>query len=209
MRKTNNIANWLTLVILLVLLTVPSLVFAQGETVTKFLPLPQVNPLHLLAKVSILLAFIIIIVPCILALFALVMGFFPGLTERTNNYLQSNPFRSFILGFLNVLLLFLLLIVSKGRLGIIVLPVFLIMVIFGLIASSEDLGRRIMPLLNGKGTRFSRLTIGWVFLVLASLIPFLGWFIIFPWRLLSGIGAFVISTFSKTKTSNDIPGQTT
>jgi hypothetical protein len=64
--------------------------------------------------------------------------------------------------------------------------------LFGLAATSENLGRRIAWISGKEGARFSHLVTGWLVFAGASCVPYVGWLLILPWGVLSGLGSLVV-----------------
>jgi len=142
-------------------------------------------------------------VVCLAALF-LVMGvLFPAAVERTRRSADTAPGRSFLLGLVNFIFVVAIglglgaLVRSLGLafLGVIVvlLAVALILALtFGLAGMVEVVGGRLTP---DRG-RVRKTGWGTVALALGCLTPYVGWFALFPFVALTGIGAFVLGWYS-------------
>jgi hypothetical protein len=139
---------------------------------------------------------------CVLIVVQLV---FPGLTSCGVQALERGVFRSFLLGLATlvaiVLLALLVSLLSKplGGLLLVVLCVVLGLIAFAMV--SEVLGRRISARSGADRGPAGQLAVGWLVFVGASFAPILGWFVIFPFLTLAGIGAIVQTLWSrKTQT---------
>jgi len=64
--------------------------------------------------------------------------------------------------------------------------------LFGLAATSENLGRRIAWNAGREGSRASNLAVGWLVFFAAACVPFVGWLLVLPWGLFSGIGGLFV-----------------
>ncbi len=64
--------------------------------------------------------------------------------------------------------------------------------VLGLVPFCEDLGRRLAWLRGREGSRVGHLATGWLVFLAASAVPFLGWFVILPFGLLSGLGSLLV-----------------
>jgi hypothetical protein len=58
-------------------------------------------------------------------------------------------------------------------------------------SASEDIGRRLFWAIGKDGSRASHLASGWLVFALGSLFPVIGWFLIFPYVSISGLGSLV------------------
>ncbi len=68
-----------------------------------------------------------------------------------------------------------------------------LLVLVGWTAAAEDIGRRAFGVSGREGTRATHLASGWLIFAFASVFPFLGWFVIFPYVTLSGVGSIFVS----------------
>jgi hypothetical protein len=64
-------------------------------------------------------------------------------------------------------------------------------------AAAEDAGRRLFWACGREGSRASHLAAGWLVLAFGSLFPVIGWFLILPYAVLSGLGSLVIGAFPR------------
>jgi len=148
--------------------------------------------------------------------FFLVLGvLFPTQLGKTRTALQSMPGRAFLLGLVNFaffglidFFLFFLTDAGAGRVtgvlrGILFFPALIILALLaitlsmGLTSMSKLLGERILPDLSS----LKQAIWGCVFLVLACAVPFVGWFLLLPYIGLMSIGAFLLSLFQRTTTT--------
>ena len=68
---------------------------------------------------------------------------------------------------------------------------------FGATVAGEDLGRRLFYACGREGNRATRLLVGWPLLFVASLVPIVGWFLIFPYVVGSGVGSIALTALSR------------
>ena len=140
------------------------------------------------------------------ASFIFFRGLFPARVNKIQATLEENWKRSFWLGLLNTVLITIF-VVGFGSLGngspIFYIPAFalygafLIGLLFGLSAFVQILGERLFAdLIPIKRD----VRAGAIFL-LTSLLPFVGWFLIFPYVISLSVGAVVITLFQNRKIS--------
>jgi hypothetical protein len=142
-------------------------------------------------------------VVCLAALFLVLGVLFPTAVERTRRSAEEALGRSFLIGLVNFI--FILAIgLGLGALGrsfglafigviVFVLAVALILVLtFGLAGMAEVVGERLTP---DRG-RVRKTGWGTAALALGCLTPYVGWFGLFPFVALTGIGAFVLGWYS-------------
>src|SRR5689334_5261782 len=118
----------------------------------------------------------------------------PGLIGRASGALRHRPLISAGLG--TGLTVGLVGLASVGRshppAAAFSVSVFAALGLFGLAAASENLGRRIAWISGREGSRVSNLTFGWLVLFAASCVPYVGWFLVAPWAIASGIGSLIL-----------------
>jgi hypothetical protein len=157
---------------------------------------------------------IFVILLSILALITLVASFiffrglFPIRVSKIQSTLENHWKRSFWLGLMNTILISIF-VLGFGSLGngspIFYIPafamygVFLIGLLYGLSAFVQILGERLFPDLNPV---VRDIKAGSVFL-LTSLLPFVGWFLLFPYVISLSVGAVVITLFRKNPMITD------
>ncbi len=124
---------------------------------------------------------------------------FPGVIRRTGRAADQSPTKSFWLGLVNVLFLAALglglsAIAENSRLEILQLPalvvfsVLTLLLALGLTAVSSIVGARLLP----GASSFRQRSGGAIVLILAALTPFVGWFLLFPYTGLLGVGAVIL-----------------
>ncbi len=157
---------------------------------------------------------IFVVLLSILALITLVASFiffrglFPVRVKKIQITMENNWKRSFWLGLLNTTLITIF-VFGFGSLGngspFFYIPAFamygafLIGLLFSLSAFVQILGERLFPDLDPVKRDVKA---GAVFL-LTSLLPFVGWFLIFPYVISLSVGAVVITLFRKNPTITD------
>jgi hypothetical protein len=139
----------------------------------------------------------------LVALFLVVTVLFPGLVTRCGEALEINNKRAFWLGFVNTLVVAILLTVfamlAESVAELFFLPAILILVfyipsaIFGLISIGRIIGERLFS----QHDSLRQQSYGSAVMILACLFPFLGWYVLFPFLLSLGFGAFLVAVFQK------------
>jgi hypothetical protein len=146
-----------------------------------------------------ILAVTLALYACGLALHLLVTFLAPGITQRGADSLQDRGFRALLAGVaVDVVLVLLGVAASRVHpLAALALPLAALLVLGGVAVVAQDMGRRLFGLSGRSGSRLGRLSAGWAFCLLASAIPWLGWFAIGPVLLTMGMGGFVLALFSR------------
>jgi hypothetical protein len=144
----------------------------------------------------------------LVSLFLVVGVLFPGIINRSAVSLETSNKRAFWLGFINTLVAAILIgvFVWLGEnvaeflflLAILILVFYVPAALFGLIA----LGRMIGEKLFGNHSGIRQQIYGSGVMILAALFPFLGWYVLFPFLLIQGFGAFLVAVVFK---KNEFP----
>lgn len=162
---------------------------------------------------DILRIFIIIILLTISlsAYFLVISTLFPQRVEKTQQVLNQMPGRSFGVGLVNFLffgvILVVLLTITDGNANrvnsvvriILLIPtlaltaLLLAILSFGLTGMIQVLGERILPEFSNLNKNICSAAI----LTFACALPFIGWFLLFPYVALSGFGAAILGFFQK------------
>ena len=147
-----------------------------------------------------LILFAILSLIALVASLIFVRGLFPIRVEQVHQTLENNWKRSFWIGLLNTILITIF-ILGLGSLAdsapIFFIPsfgiygAFLIGLLFGLAAFVNYLGSQLFP---DQPQVKKEIRAGAVFL-LASLLPVVGWFLLFPYGISLAVGAVVITLF--------------
>lgn len=147
-----------------------------------------------------ILAVAAVVYACVLALLLLTVFQAPGITQRGSERVQSSPYRSLLAGAAAVVVVAFLGVLSQrvGPVIVLFLPVFFMLMVGGIAVVAQDVGRRVFDLGGRSGSRLGRMAAGWAVCLLASSIPYLGWFVIGPILLTMGAGGFVLSLFSRS-----------
>ncbi len=140
------------------------------------------------------------VVVSLVAFFTVVNVLFSSLVTRIEDKSDDSPGRSFFLGLLNtvfiaVLSVALWSIAENSGIGILAVPalvllsLFAIGVIFGGTSMVRTIGKRLYP------DREERTQMLWggLISVLACTVPYIGWFLLLPYLLLRGFGAFLMT----------------
>ena len=142
----------------------------------------------------------------IAALFTVLHILYPRTIAETHNLYEIAPRRSFWFGVVNLLLfgvVFLLLIALRDNSGndifyllalIIAIPP-LLGTLFGLAAITKMIGERLLPARN----EHIHIAAGSSIVTLACLVPFLGWFGLFPLLAIAGLGASVLASVQRRR----------
>jgi hypothetical protein len=156
-------------------------------------------------------AFLVLILAsgvCLTALFLVVEVLFPRAVEQTRAAASDSPGRSLLLGLVNAgfLIVLAVAITSAGvdALNVIALILLAILVAglaVGLTAMARFLGQRLFP---GSGET-KRMVAGSGLLILACLMPFVGWFGLFPYVGLRGLGGFVLAMARRRAAASPAP----
>jgi hypothetical protein len=133
---------------------------------------------------------------CLTAFFLVLGAYFPRRVEQTRRAAEGSPGRSFLIGLVNaVFVIGLVLALQGGGLdGVVqVLAVVLgilatLVVAIGLTAMVQLTGERLFPQMRP----VARTAAGSAVLLVACLTPYVGWFGLFPYVTLRGLGAFLL-----------------
>lgn len=138
-----------------------------------------------------------------LCLMIVVQLLFPGLTTCGTEVLRKGLFRPFLLGLAVVVVLvgvvFVASLAAKPLGGVLAVVLMALVALITFPMVSQDMGRRIFARSGANRGPVAQLAVGWLVFAGAAITPILGWFIIFPFLTLAGIGALV-QTFRTGKT---------
>jgi hypothetical protein len=139
--------------------------------------------------------------------FALIVA--PEATRRISRTLATRNFASFVLG-LPLLGLggaaVAILIQAAPAAGAVVLAGLLLTTLFGTACASEDLGRRLFYACGGVGNRATHMLVGWAVCCVGSLMPIVGWCLVLPYVLSSGVGSIVLTMLGGRRADRVGPG---
>jgi hypothetical protein len=142
------------------------------------------------------------------AYFLTTQSLFAGRVARTKAILQSLPLRSSGIGLVNFSFFFVIAVVflsiadniDSGFFkvilmipGLVLLAFIAVMLSFGLAAMAAHVGEKLLP----EAPWWKETLGGAVCLSLACALPFVGWFVLFPYLGCSGIGAFILGIFQR------------
>ncbi|MFQ5942545.1 MAG: hypothetical protein ACE5JF_03220 [Anaerolineales bacterium] len=136
----------------------------------------------------------------LVALFVVMGVIFPRQIADVTSIGSATPGRSSILGLINVAFLSVIVAAISGGgdlfqvLGLLLFAVLVIGLIFGLAGMAPMIGQRLLP--DSSETR--QAIWGAAVMVVASLTPIIGWFLLFPYLAFRGLGAFILSLFRRT-----------
>ncbi len=145
-----------------------------------------------------------------LCLLLLVQLVFPAITRAGADGLRASLFRSFGLGLLVVALgvgaVALAGALSEALAGLVFVFLASFCGLLGFSAAAEYVGGRVFSSSEQTWSRPAQLAVGWLVWAGASLTPFLGWLVIFPFLGLAGIGAVVRPLWRRNRqTEADTP----
>jgi hypothetical protein len=122
----------------------------------------------------------------------------PNATQKFSGALREHNIKSFFAGLGTTLVMLLLLAVTHHAHGLtlLLLTVFGAALIPALAAGAEDIGRRLFWASGKEGSRASHLAGGWLVFAFGSIFPVIGWFVIFPYVTISGLGSLVVGPLS-------------
>lgn len=144
----------------------------------------------------------------LVAYFLAIQVLFPIRVGKTKAIIQSMPARSFGVGLINFFFFFivaLILISISDQIdtefikGIVMLPALLligfilVMLTFGLTGIVNHIGEIILP----QASPWKQSAWGTVCVCLGCVLPFAGWFLLFPYVGFVGIGAFILGIFQR------------
>jgi len=136
----------------------------------------------------------------LVALFVVMGVLFPRQISDVKSTSSEKPGRSFLLGLINVIFLSVIVAALSGGgefpqlLGLLIFTVLVIGLAFGLAGIAPFIGERIFP----DSSKVRQAGWGAAIMIVASLTPFIGWFLLFPYLSFHGLGAFILSFFTRT-----------
>ncbi len=136
----------------------------------------------------------------LVALFVAMGALFPRQIVAVKSTGSAMPGRSFLLGLINVLFLSVIVAALSGGgdfpqlLALLLFAVLGVGLAFGLAGMAPLIGERLLPESSG----FRQAAWGAAIMVVASLTPFIGWFLLFPYLSFRGLGAFILGLFTRT-----------
>ncbi len=143
----------------------------------------------------------------LVAFFTVVNVLFGRLVTRIEEKSDESPGRSFFLGLLNtafiaVLSLALWSIAENSGIGILAIPSLILLALFaiGVIFGGTALVRTIGKRLYADREERTQMLWGGLITVLACAVPYIGWFLLLPYLLLRGFGAFLMTLTAAYRT---------
>jgi hypothetical protein len=144
----------------------------------------------------------------LVAYFLAVQVLFPTRVGKTKAIIQNMPARSFGVGLINFFFFFILALIlisiseqidTEFIKGVVMLPALLligfilVMLTFGLAGMVSHIGEIVLP----QASPWKQSAWGTVCLCFACVLPFAGWFLLFPYVSFIGIGAFILGIFQR------------
>jgi hypothetical protein len=142
-----------------------------------------------------------------MALHWLLLASFPNRTERLTTLYQRSPWKSLFIGLVNVIIIGFIVAATLQHahpLGVVLSLVAAIVLFVGIHARSRVLGRKILKATKHEPNAFAEATVGWTTAAFLCAIPFLGWYIISTYFIAGGLGATVLSFFSKSASKGGV-----
>jgi hypothetical protein len=123
----------------------------------------------------------------------------PNATQRFTGALRERNLRSFLVGVpvAGVFGLAGAAVHSVPALFSLVALAFGVSLVLAYAAAAEDIGRRLYWSCGKEGSRAAHLAAGWLVFAFGSLFPVVGWFVIFPYVSLSGLGSLPLGAFAR------------
>lgn len=144
---------------------------------------------------------LLILVPSVsltlVALFVAMRALFPRQINDVKSTGSDKPGRSFLLGLINVSFLSVIVAALSGGGEFLQLLAFLLFAVlvgglaFGLAGMALLLGERLLP----ESGEIRQAAWGSAVMIVASLTPFVGWLLLFPYLSFRGLGALILSLF--------------
>ena len=136
----------------------------------------------------------------LVALFVAMGALFPRQIADVKSKSSDMPGRSFLVGLINVVFLSVIVAALSGGgdfpqfVALLLFAILAIGLVFGLAGMAPLIGERLLP--DSSEVRQA----GWgaATMVVASLTPFIGWFLLFPYLSFRGLGAFLLGLFART-----------
>lgn len=150
----------------------------------------------------------------IFAFLLLLVTVFPGTVAKVREGNEQRPVFAFFLGLVNVLFVTLLVGALSngggpgGLLALIILTAFTGVAVLGIASRAQMLGARTLALAERQPNAVTSLSLGWMQIFLIGILPVVGWVLFLYWSV-SGIGAVLVSMFSRDpKANQEVPGLT-
>ena len=160
-----------------------------------------------MVKALILTVFVVLLTISLLGFFLVLRALFSSRVAQTRSAIQAMSGRSLLVGAVNFLFFGVIALIlanlggrTEGVLkAILLLPALFLLGIlivglsFGLAGMVLVVGERILP----ERTAWNQSLWGTVALSLACAVPLAGWFLLLPYAALTGLGAFILSFFTR------------
>ena len=136
----------------------------------------------------------------LVALFVAMGALFPRQIADVKSKSSDMPGRSFLVGMINVVFLSVIIAALSGGgdfpqfVALLLFAILVIGLAFGLASMAPLIGERLLP----KSSELRQAGWGAAIMVVASLTPFIGWFLLFPYLSFRGLGAFLLGLFART-----------
>lgn len=145
------------------------------------------------------LSALLLMVPAVLGVIMITVVAIPDITAKIAMQAQRRNLLSLLMGIL-LFAIFAALCRFVPVLAPFILVLFVSLLLIGLPATVENLGRSLSLRLRGEETsRFKAIVTGWLVYAFGAMAPFVGWFVILPYIPLSSIGAVVVSLAAKSE----------
>jgi hypothetical protein len=142
-----------------------------------------------------------------LAFHWLLLGSFPNRTERLGTLFERSPWKSLLIGLVNLFIIFVIIGVTSEKvppLAMMFIVIFGIALFVGVHGRSRALGRKILKAAKHEPSAFAEITVGWSTVAFLCAIPFFGWFVMAPFYFAGGLGAITLSFFNKPAKSGGV-----
>ena len=135
-----------------------------------------------------------------LALHWVLLAGFPNRTARLTGLFEESPWKSLLLGLVNLFVILVILGVTLQYipgLGLVLSVAAGVFLFIGIHGRSRALGRRILKAARRESDAFVEITVGFSAVAFLCAIPFVGWFILATYFCAGGLGALTLSFFKK------------
>lgn len=168
---------------------------------TALTPVPQQEPPldRLVNGVGLIIALLIVGL-CLIGFILTLAALLPSVTQRSKEALQRSPWRAFFIGLVNYIFLGgISLILLSTEIGVLGVPGFFIaafltaITVIGLTGLARLVGERLSQLRAQEMPVLQQIIWGTVALEFATLLPFIGWFLLTPLLLIVSFGGAALA----------------
>jgi hypothetical protein len=139
---------------------------------------------------------------CTLMVIYVVVALAPALTSRMAYAMRSRSAVCLLagLGATFIVILGAAVLQAAPALAALWLTLGLVLAVLGFASTAENLGRKIYLVAGKDVSRVTHILVGWPVYFFASMVPVIGWFLIFPYGLVAGVGSIFVGLFVREET---------